>query len=412
MSMTETTNPSLSPEFNLGHIAELNVRNTRLASDEVNTQLIPKLSARLAEGNLSVKDALSINQVYFRNPGIAGSDKNITFLVSKDEFDVQHILDAPYPRSAVGIRMTNVQNDLFCHAGSGNLEAHASELFEQLNTFVTNSANLTEREVRHQISKYYLLFSALHLPLDGSGRFSGDLDTTIQEAVKIKWEQANKTFTPQLISTNGWRAMETGDEGNMMRAERQFNRDLIEHELLPRMIKTNPQVMDNYNYGKFKFSSNPLKAKEQMQTFVKELNDDPKLRALYYSLLDAALHEIIPLDPSTEDDHWFKDSIIRTSNSRRNARVSSEYVSSENLPQEWVGKLDSLVALTASGNYGLVSEMLQDTSFIESNALDLREVPLVLKAILSEIHHTEGSQYLTIINSNPTMKRLSKSKRR
>lgn len=31
----------------LGHVAELNVRQTRLASDEVNTKLVPQLAARI-----------------------------------------------------------------------------------------------------------------------------------------------------------------------------------------------------------------------------------------------------------------------------------------------------------------------------------------------------------------------------
>ena len=74
-----------------------------------------------------------------------------------------------------------------------------------MNLFLQKCDTYPDTDRRRIVYGFYMMFSTLHLPVDGSGRWIGDVDTFMQMCISDRFRDAGRVFEPHLISVNGYR---------------------------------------------------------------------------------------------------------------------------------------------------------------------------------------------------------------
>ncbi|MCA9385324.1 hypothetical protein KC717_01610 [Candidatus Dojkabacteria bacterium] len=402
------------PLIQLGHIAELNTRETRHASDKVNIEVIPELAHKLAEGDITLSDILSINKVYFQRPGIAGAHGSPAFQINQvKDFDVRQALNAIARQDVSGVRKLNVNNGYFAHPEVASIKKLAPKAIEKLNEFITSVPSLSDEDIWRGIAKFYLVFWALHIPEDGSGRLSGDLDTLIQKSVQQKLKKVGREFTPKLISENGWRILGTGDERNMNNETKKVEALLVGNfldDLSPDsksvINKLRPNLLQNFSG--YKCTSKELKEVLEviMSSELVQKEYYEKLELYVGDMIDYEF-EIAKLDMDSPRA-WFRGNIHGVTQARNEGKGSWRYLE---FREPVANLIDSLVGHLINKDLDLLEALMSDTNNISPDFLEIRGINIVIHSILENVKNLDKKAYKRILDNNSSLKPLAKKKR-
>lgn len=284
------------------HLSELAVRVTRKASDRVEKEVIPSLVEKLTSGSFTLEDLMTINDAYFGDQedqpgqaGLAGSLGKRSFLseqTTDGSLDITSLLGSDMPKGIHGMRAVNVSaGDIFIHPNFRDSEDLGNTVVYRLNRFIERCEEFDDEQLRKIILKFYLIFSTLHLPLDGSGRFTGDVDTLIQRAVQKKLKEAGRGFPLQRISISGYR-LGSGESWAQREAQMTFRAFLLE-DVIRSIAEGSGGTAYGYNSGSFKVVRNsPKEQREHMRSIAESIYEKEGFYKDYKKQLHFFLHRI------------------------------------------------------------------------------------------------------------------------
>lgn len=355
-------------------------RWTRETSDLMYTEVIPWLGQVLAHRGMDIPLLMSINRFYFdKNPKLAGSftgDEFFSSLQGTQVTDGQEGIRQIFPIDRRGLRTINVHaGNLFLHPQTGDIPGLTVQLVDQLNAFIDQTPNMSQADIQTTLAKYYQLFSALHLPPDGSGRFTGDLDSTIQFAIQQKvpnWEFSH-------ISTNGWRI---GGEESWAQTEQLTFRMYLINDIWGTMREHYPKAAAGLESHLGSKAVSDLTGLSEFKEYI-----STNAKGVYYELLNRKMQELIAKANDTQPNHWLQfmaeQSLDRRPSDNQNTRYSE---SSQFAP--FVDTLDELVAAYRSRDFEGVVQHLTRPKF-KPELIKVKGV----KNILRDMWYDEICQY-------------------
>jgi len=240
------------------------------------------------------------------------------------------------------IRETNVvAGESFIHPHWKDLPGLGDKIVEQMNKLTKISKTLPDDQIDLLIHKFYLLFSTIHLPTDGSGRLNGDVNTILQKSVQIALKRNGRTIVPKLISHTGYRM--SGAEDWAMTEQTLYRTRLI-CDVMKLMTDKNFFFrllgIPNNEHG----IDHPKKAEQMLETYKHEF-DNELISSGYYKALNIVLcqqiESMFDLSPTSWINHLSKSALHR----RRHAYTSDTYIPTAALNPDHVPILDTIVSL-------------------------------------------------------------------